>query len=774
MLLLDARTRVIDGITVFPDHADPEMWYYMPTAPHLSVVQDAAAGVERPQFLLIGYRGDAGTGGFLEFDVNVGAPQDVLDAVARKIADAEHLARAPSLAPVPLVDGSVRLMMLGKSSASLNPTPTPSPSPTPAPTPAGPEFVLAIDNYAKPALYGDNQAAFSVRLDAAGYQTVLNCLDAQIMPAAVIYSLDFLGLRPAYSIRIAVDWDRVQHHLDDHFGASFLVFSTEIDKAVDELVDKRVIDLQADTFVAEGADSSGVIDRRDAALAQVRAMITDTFFTSSIPPWTPEKKSDWEKAVDAAAKFAAAGVIAGATGGTGGVAAFSFKHTDITRIDRKQLNVNFAERVTVRKSIYPQGHLAGLFAPVGGSTLPREDFVREVTLDSDWFRNRTINFSTNADFDTSGIERVTVRADYAGRVKNVNLTKGTPTATLTWLSATENGRRVEAIDCIPEVWFQDWNALERPASLAGPVERRDDNEYRVRVGDLFSIDQVTVRAEGVPWDRYNAIVVELRHEGAPSPSDGARRVRQHDTLRLDKDNATLTWPMFVLPGQDNGFEVRITYHEADGGAVVREWQRWVDDDVTLRDPYPSRRAVEFRPALDWDQVAQAYIDCRYEDPSNAILEEQSLTLMKGSPNPTFTVALHDPTRRAVSYKVSISYLDGRFEEQPTSMTEERAIPVRTGAKGRMIVTIHAPDNFAQTSLKQVTVELRFDDLAGGTHAADTVTLDGPDARGRFEYTYSDEAARRYEYCATFLYANGLTQATDWTAADATDLTPAMP
>ena len=62
MLLLDSRTREINGISVFPDHADPEQWYYMPLNPHLTTVRENVLGADVPQFLLIGFRGDAGTG----------------------------------------------------------------------------------------------------------------------------------------------------------------------------------------------------------------------------------------------------------------------------------------------------------------------------------------------------------------------------------------------------------------------------------------------------------------------------------------------------------------------------------------------------------------------------------------------------------------------------------------------------------------------------------------------------------------------------------------
>jgi hypothetical protein len=40
---------------------------------------------------------------------------------------------------------------------------------------------------------------------------------------------------------------------------------------------------------------------------------------------------------------------------------FSYKHTDYTRIDQKRLDVDFSERTTIKRTIYPQGHLSGLF-----------------------------------------------------------------------------------------------------------------------------------------------------------------------------------------------------------------------------------------------------------------------------------------------------------------------------------------------------------------------------------------------------------------------------
>ena len=59
-------------------------------------------------------------------------------------------------------------------------------------------------HFANPALYGDNQAIFSVELDEEGVQLIENSLmHGELMPIGVVYSLDFLALRPAFSVELS-------------------------------------------------------------------------------------------------------------------------------------------------------------------------------------------------------------------------------------------------------------------------------------------------------------------------------------------------------------------------------------------------------------------------------------------------------------------------------------------------------------------------------------------------------------------------------------------
>src|SRR5215831_4915395 len=165
MLLLDSRCAVLDGISVFPDHADKLQWYYLPTQPHLTVVDGT------PMFQLVGFRGTR-KGGLLSFDCNIGLDQTRISALQQKIRSQYNLDGEPRLASVPLEDGTVHLIIMGTDSSATPPSPGDG-----EPAPDQPFVVKAVHN-AKPSLYNENQASFSVMLDEQGYALVQGTLEA--------------------------------------------------------------------------------------------------------------------------------------------------------------------------------------------------------------------------------------------------------------------------------------------------------------------------------------------------------------------------------------------------------------------------------------------------------------------------------------------------------------------------------------------------------------------------------------------------------------------
>ncbi|HVW04211.1 MAG TPA: hypothetical protein VHB78_04345, partial [Vicinamibacterales bacterium] len=503
MLYLNPPYPIIDGVALFSDHADPLQWYFMPAAPRLSTIPDATTGHARPSLQLIKFRGDAGNGGFLEFDVNIGIDDAVLDDIKQQLRSPQF--KLPpgtiKLSPVPLTGGTVKLLVLGQESPS--PTPPPSSSGGPAPTPAPadvPKFVTKISHDAHPELYGDNQAAFSVALDQYGVTVIEQALAGNMAPVGVVYSLQFLGLRPAYTVHLNIDWDRVQKHMDEHFGVNTLFTSVDIDNAVDELVENRAIVLEADTFVPEGEDTASIISSRDRALNEVRDMITDAFFTSSIDPVKP-RAGDWDKAMEMAGRIG--GLIA--TGGWGGVGMFSYTKQNYTRVDKKVLDVNISERTTVERSIYPQGHLTGLFQVLRDQHLALSDFVTEVNLNDPWFQRRRVTVISRANYDADSVGSINATLTYGSEPHNVVLDKVTSKQDVQWLSRVTNGAMELPVNVTFTVNFQGVDSTQRPLRLTSPPSVVAVENLEIEPRTLYSIVPIPIAVPNpatFPWTHY--------------------------------------------------------------------------------------------------------------------------------------------------------------------------------------------------------------------------------------------------------------------------------
>jgi hypothetical protein len=149
MLYLKPPFYMINGVAVFADHANERQFYYMPAMPHLSTVAEEINGVrvEVPQIQLLKFRGGAGNGGFLTFDVNLGVADTVLADVAVELKRLHRLRDNPILSPVIVEGGTVRLIILGRAS----------------------------DATGKPLLDDDQQQRFVSRIEHAASSTKRGC-----------------------------------------------------------------------------------------------------------------------------------------------------------------------------------------------------------------------------------------------------------------------------------------------------------------------------------------------------------------------------------------------------------------------------------------------------------------------------------------------------------------------------------------------------------------------------------------------------------------------
>ena len=745
MLYLNPPYDIIRGVSVFRDHADPNQFYYLPAMPHLTVINNEA------QFSLIKFTGEAGSGGFLDFDVNLSIEPDAEDEIRSAVRSKYHLDKAPNLTPVIVEDGSVRLMILGKKSTEPPPAPGQPPPPPPAPTPADlPEFVLKIEHYAKPSLFGNNQAAFSVQLDQYGVAIIEESLKGVLQPIGIVYSLEFLALRPAFNVRITADWNRVQKHFEESFSASVFFFSTEVSKVIDKLIEDQVIKIEVDTFIPEGEDSAGVISDRNKAVNEVKEMLMRTFFVPSLNPVTKEKDG-WDKFQDTAMMLNNLAV----TGGWSSVASLSYKKQDITRIDQKSFNFNMTERTTVRRSIYPQAHLQGLTRVLrdDGGAINLDDYVKSVNLDDPFFKRRKVTAINRADLEHDAITSVNVSLRYGNEPKNVLLDASAPKGDLEWTSILQNKQMVRDVTYNYTVTFKGSDTVDRPATLTSPeaVYTGDSLEINPRSDGLYHIIPVPITALDFPFDTIPHIEVQLRY------NDLANQLSLNDTLILDKDHTEATWPFFIRDREKAAFEYKLVYRAADNRDWATDWISTDQQELLLRDPRPNKRKLMVVPAVSWDMVSMIFADVSYHDDANSVVAEESYTFDNtdnGKVAQRFMVDLADPEKRLVCYSVKFLLNDNSIVELPSSMTLGNQIFLRLDLKGHRVVTVQPNWPAAVKKVERVKVDLSYQDAGNGLSFASAFTFKSPTEKGFFEYDFVDAQKRGFSAQVTTVFTDG--------------------
>lgn len=757
MLYLKPPFHMINGVSIFRDHADKEQYYYLPLAPKLTQIKDSSTGALVPQIQVINYRGSAGNGGFLSFDVNIGVEEDVLDDISRELQRLENLRNPPRLAPVPLVDGTVKMMMFGQQTSDSTAAGTDSPT---VPE-TSPKFVLKINQHAKPALYGNNQAAFSVQLDPEGVTILEKALQGEIAPIGIVYSLEYLALRPAYSVRVSADWDRVQTHLQEQFGVKTFFASAEIDRVVDELIEDQVISIEVDTFVPEGEEASEMLSRRDQAVNELKDMVLKNFFEPTLDPVDTNVEEDgWDKA---AKLFARASAISSSAGASELGGRFTYRKSDLTRIDKKSLNAVMNERTTVRRSLYPQGHLGGLFKVLSQPGLDIDRFVLSVDTDSPWYQRRRVDVISRADFESDAIASINVKLTYGNRPQNLILESTNPRASLEWASLLEADDMVREVSTRYSVSFQGADRTERPITLTSPTTITQFENLEINPRELYSILHVPIISLNFPWERYPHVEVQTRYW------DEENEIRIEDGFMLSSDRSEETWKVFLLDPSKTQYQYKLIYRAADHKDIEMPWIETDDERIRLTDPYPNKRVLSVVPSFNWEEISMVFVDLSYRDPDNQLRHDQSMVFSAAEPGiQNFQVGLINSDRRKVGYRITVLFKNGSVVEIPPSFTFENRIIVRSDMKGHIIVRLSPEDgDFATHQLKKMTVELQYEDEQAGLSYTDLYTFDASDQAAYFEFDYVDTQHIQYQYRIKRQFTNGLSTTTEW-AKDRTE------
>jgi hypothetical protein len=762
MLYLDAPVGTLMGLTIFRDHADPNTFYYASERPRLAINDG------QPEFVLLIYKRDITDnpnltadakeqlgGGFLAFTVDLGVDEEVLKQVRNKLGGAANLV------PLQYRKGTVRLSITKDIADAPGAA---------AGEERGMTFFEEVYGTSKPSLIGDNRATFGVKLDFEGALAMEAAFKSGISPIGVIYDLEYLGMRPAFNVKISAEYKRIYEHLEMQFGIKGGVgpisAAVDIGLAWQKLRENGAIKVEVTNFT----DDENFRKQADAAFDWFKTELLRDFFKSSLEPPSFMKQgqsagllgslqsllgplaegqrgpsvpvmgvpttlaptpaapptsmdsgvqttADRNKAASASAPAPGGGGAVQGAGGSGAAfglqIGFSLKRYEQDELKTREFE--YSMQAAVAREAAPQG----LFSTfVNGLDLSKA--IKRVSLDDDFFKHINATFQLAGDLSRDKIDLVTVNIEYPGvrpdgvepeQVKGLSFTSQdmTPKTFRTFLNDDMDLRYRYKMD-VHFAADSEWEGNEPHFTSDWIVDRAQAPQ--VNPFDVVDrLDLEIALGNGIAAPAIEQVQVELVYD------DPALGMHAERLCVFQPGGPSQRWKLRFGEGAARGFRYRITYFLRDN---VRYQTDWIDsgDDTTeavnivINSPFRDKLRVPVTSLLDNAEVIEASVDIIYREPDLGYERRERVLFGSGQTDPSISRTVEIPTLSAdpvgVTYSVSVVRTDGSvFEMPPTESPKDRRLIVSDGAGQTRIIKVELVNpDLAGAGLAAVRIRVR--------------------------------------------------------------------
>ncbi len=600
MLSLEKPSLAVAGLTVFADHADDTVFYA--AAPHPRLVVSGGVpmidvftyAVELKNSPLAGTTIPAELGaGFLTMGVDCAITSGERAAAVQALA--QSLGRDPatlSVVPIPYVKGSVSVIALDAASGAAAAS-------SPAPPDGRPRFVEAVVGTGIPSLVGDLRAIFSLALSQEGV-TFLEGLYAEgAAPVGVVYSLTFLGLRPAVEAHVHADVSRIYSEFGGKASVGCAYARAEVEGILTKLVQQGAVTITL-TSQAIGPDAEAAKDR---ALSLFKDRIIQELFTP-----TPNL----------------AAVTSGVAGGLPGAGAQAPPSIVTVSLKAKKdeelrsVDYDFSERSPEERTHAPQAFIATM--------LSREEMAartHHIDLANDFFELLQVLVCgpSAEEFVALGLRSVTVDLAY-GAGEEASSGHPVDTATLlfrpggptelTW-AVRRKGRRTLGYTAAITYEFARSGAVDADSlTYVVPARPRAGRTLSVRPYDDVAVLDVEVDLGRLdPGVRDVDVVLEF-----DDPRTGFAARQQ---LRLSPASPApreaRTWQVRTATASTAAYRATSTLTFTDGAVFALPAVTSSEPLVRVDAPFRATRTLLIQPNVSSPDVTSITVELRYTDPA---------------------------------------------------------------------------------------------------------------------------------------------------------------
>lgn len=712
MLSLEHPPLSVAGLTVWSDHADPDVFYH--SAPNPRLVREGG----QPMLDVFSYAVElkntplAGTtipdelgAGFLTMGVECPlSPADraaAVQALARLLdRDADTL----SLVPIPYTAGTVSVIALDAATGAAAGT-------APAATPGRPRFVESVVGAGTPSLLGSLRSIFSLALSQEGVTFLEGLYADGAAPVGVVYSLSFLGMRPSVQAHVHADVSRIYSELGGKASVGCPYVRAEVEGLMTQLAQTGVITIDL-TSEAVGPEKQAA---EELALSLFKDRIIQELFqpapTMPALPTIPGMPSAQQSAI----------------------VTLSLKAKSEDEL--RTVDYDFSERSPEVRTDAPQAFVAALLTPQELAAR-----THHVDLANDFFEllEVLVTGPSAEEFTALGLRAATVDLAYGAGEEassgvpadrtSVVFRPGSPTD-LTW-AVRRKGRRTLGYTSAVTYEFDRRSGVDADA-LTYAVPARS---HTGRVLSVRPLDDVGVLDVEVDVGRLDPEVRDVDVDLACTDPVSGFTAQQH--LRISPaapgPKEARSWQVRTATASPAAYEARSTLTFTDGAVFVLPAVTTRESLLRVDAPFRGTRSLLVQPNVTSPDVSSMTVEVRYTDEAAGYARQFRRVLTPPPPSdpptasagatppwPPVTLSwpIVDPARQQLLYRVTTA-AGGVVDAGDWTPTTDPSILVGDlGHRGRRVEIRLIGPPLAEVGLDAVQVRVG----ATGSTDADAVS-----------------------------------------------------
>lgn len=733
MLLYRPPFLVVGRLTLFPDHLDPDAFYYLVSVPDLARDDDRPAFWASAILDEVSVTGPAGGDDLarvqLSFDVQLAPTAAELTAAEDELKARRGRERV-RLSPAPLSGGKVSLVVA---------RPTTSPD----------DRAVFVHTGHPPALLGDNRAAFAVAATGPECRLLAAAIERGALAAVVAYELEMLGLVPAFQATMKVHWQLVYSHVSERSIANYLIYSDQLDETVDELTRTQAVEVQITEL-----DPEVEAEAAKALLDQLKAELVDKLFEPALTAGdTPV-----EERIGRGVREVLSSILPG-------------YHHALRTLDQEALAttvIDLREQAARVYKHHPQSTLAGLLARAGDVG----PLVR-IRLDEVPDRIEEWRVAVAPGLAELGLAEVLVWVEARGAddalVADAAYQFAAGTATQPFRFRRQ-GRaearlrwRAELVPLpgfAPDVadrWATDWHPAEGGRVHVDPRSWVAVTRLRVEVDDaaMFALPASV------------EVQLEARLRDAPAP------FRVVD-LTLTPERPAETFTVIAPRGHEVVLRAVEVLRRPNEPELRRETGELRGPVHRVRNPFATAWRMEIHAAARWTETAALVAELRVWEPTRKLWLQAEHRFTAQAPSYVLAFATSAETPQAAEVRLTRLTVDASVVRGPWLDLVGKIARVTDAvlARRRVRVRLRAP-GFVTDRIRKVTVELSYQPATGDALAAVLAFRKDGEAQD-WLHDLPDPSRAGYRWRASAVSEDGERWSRPWTDADSDDLDVELP